>query len=1103
MAMDGAGTVEETMLLSESQRAVLQKYLIHDERGWEDVARRVARFVAQPEKTEALQKEWEAKFYAILASMKLVPGGSILANSDHGTRGLLNCFVLSAEDHIQDIAKLVTDAVLTTKFRGGVGINIGSEGQKGYIRPKGSAFADGRALGPCAVLDMVSETSKKITTGNKARRGAFLFSMHWKHPDIHEFVQAKTQSVMDAKTAKDLVETAALLAVDTTLSPEAKNERLAQLKSEMATAWTETHLSPDGKRDRRWHNANISVQLDDEFFTLLESGDTTALELWQKIAQFAHDTADPGLLLIDNAKRRSPIREFITCTNPCVTADTWVHTGDGPRQVRDLIDQQHSTYVNGELFSTTTQGFFATGVKPVLSLKTKEGFRLRLTGNHQVLKVTAQTRRRQYTEWVPAEALQPGDQVMLHDHRGLQPWDGAGNSEEGWLLGMLVGDGSLVEVQGKSKAVLRFWEETREGMAAHAVTLLREASGTKQERLQHQVVTSTNLARLAESFAITSSNKYNLSGVERGSFDFYRGFLRGFFDAEAFVLGDQSNGIQIRLPQSNRAVLEAVQRMLLRMGIASTLGKSPIVRRFQALYELSIGSDNIHHFAELVGFQHPDKLAKLRELLAMYPRTASHERFMATVESLTPDGVEAVYDCTVPGPSRFDANGLVVHNCGEIYLPPNSACNLASLNMSKFAQRDGNTATIDWDDLGKTVEIAVRFLDNVLDMAEFATEAQKHNVRNVYRQLGLGIMGWADWLKLCRVPYDSQEHLGQIDAVGRFIAERAYRASEHIAAEKAPCGIWPEIAGVRTGNPFEQWVDENGKTYRGDEVINLEIPVRQTPRRNSTVLSIAPTGSIAQLAACSWAFEPDFGLTIWKQVYVDASRSQQNWVQILNPYLEDLGLSEADTQLVMQSGSLQATTFAQANPETAAAFRISREIPWKWHVLAQAQWQMWVDSSISKTINCSRETTVEEIKEMYRFAHSNGLKGITVYREGTLESEPVKIGSMETKQEASETGLSALPEMAERAKPQAFQFGEARPTMLDQEVTEAAGLLGIQYDDGPVYLAEDVPLDGWTSQDFKGGCGGGVLHYQVWQRGGGRKLLVVRSDSYSMCYVKG
>lgn len=1030
--------------LSESQRAVLQKYLINGETTWEAVARRVARFVAGAEATPELQKTWEEKFLSILLPMKFVPGGSILANCDHGTRGLLNCFVLSAEDHIQAITKLVSDSVLTTKFRGGVGINIGSEGQKGFIRPKGAPFRDGRALGPCAVLDMVSENSKKITTGNKARRGAFLFSMDWRHPDIWEFIQAKTQSTIDAGITKAILEEMAQLVVSNAPDTE-KRETLRQLNEQLSTAWVETHLSSEGKRDRRWHNANISVQLDDEFFERLDQGDPKVHELWNKIAQNAHDTADPGLLLVDNAKRRSPIREFVTCTNPCVTADTWVHTGDGPRQVKDLIGVQHETYINGRLHNTTSDGFFLSGTKEVFLLQTKEGYKLRLTGNHRILKEDS-LESPQAPKWVPAEKLKPGDKVVLHDHRNPEElWDGCGTSEEGWLLGQLISDGEFENFENEDVAVLRLSESSSETMRAYALNLINETettysnSGRVVEVALHEndshssALYSSWVAELARSFGVRRNNQLITKQIEQASFEFYRGFLQGLFDASGRIQKSEVKGTRIHLAQNSLPLLEAVQRMLLRMGIVSTIRVSPEANRLddqaladslkasqansklscafeshsgsyspQANHELLIADNHVLVFKNRIGFQHPRKSESLDELACrsydgfLLDRKPL-EGFYATIKSIDRDEIEEVYDCTVPGPARFDANGLVAHNCGEIFLPPNSACNLGSIVLTKFISRkpDGDIE-IDWEDLAAAVTIAVRFLDNVLEVSEFATPDQKENVREVFRQLGLGIMGWADYLKLARIPYDSPDHLEEIDRWGQWIADHAYRTSEAIAAEKGACGIWEQIKDVRTGSPFEQWVDSEGNYYNGIEALRSERQdLTQIPRRNSTVLSIAPTGSIAQLAACSWAFEPDFGLTVWKQVFVDASRNEQNWVQILNPSLEALDLIETDQEIVKQTGSLKGTEFAKTHPDVARALKIAREIPPGWHILVQSKWQDWIDSSISKTINLPAHATVEEIKDIYRLAQKAGLKGVTVYRAGTLESEPIKVGDEE------------------------------------------------------------------------------------------------------------
>jgi ribonucleotide reductase class II len=392
--------------------------------------------------------------------------------------------------------------------------------------------------------------------------------------------------------------------------------------------------------------------------------------------------------------------------NPCVTADTWVHTGEGPRQVKSLIGQQHSTYVNGELFSTTPEGFFFTGVKPIVKLQTQAGYELRLTANHQVLKVTAQTQKKQYTEWVEAGELQPGDRVLLHNHRDLQPWDGEGTFEEGWLLGNLIGDGSLAATAWNNIAYLQFWQNSQLEMSNHAVELLETAVGYARrteiacynQQLKHRVVCSTGLAKLAARFGITKANKVITPEIEQASYQFYQGFLRGLFDADGSVQGTQTQGVSVCLSQSNQDNLQAVQRMLARIGIISTLyqerraadyrllpnsQRQPTPYFCQAQHELVIANDNLHYFQELIGFQEPQKAAKLHTLLGDYKRQLNQERFAVTVAAIQPDGEAAVYDCTVPGPARFDANGLVAHNCGEI-IGENFHCNLAEIHLNQL-----------------------------------------------------------------------------------------------------------------------------------------------------------------------------------------------------------------------------------------------------------------------------------------------------------------------------------------------------------------------------------------------------------------------------------
>ncbi len=390
-------------------------------------------------------------------------------------------------------------------------------------------------------------------------------------------------------------------------------------------------------------------------------------------------------------------------TNPCVTGDTWVLTSNGPRQVRELVGQRHDTLVNGGAHPTTGEGFWRTGTRPVVQLRTREGYALRLTTNHRLLTVAHQSRKAQRTEWRAAGELQSGDRVVLHRHRGVT-WSGRGSYEEGWLLGSLVGDGTFSSKVGRAgqtltSAHLDYWGDDRAETATAALGRLQAAVATRSDctgvdsgRWNKRRLSSVGLAQLANRFGITPEFKAVSPLVERASSQFNCGFLGGLFDADGSVQGTQAKGISVRLSQSNLETLQAVQRMLLRLGIASTIfperrpagyRQLPDGRGGTASYwcrpdhELVIAADNLHEFAAVVGFSDPAKASRLAQALGASRREPNRERFTATIESIEPAGTEDVYDCAVPGPNAFDANGFYAHNCGEIVLRKNEFCNLS------------------------------------------------------------------------------------------------------------------------------------------------------------------------------------------------------------------------------------------------------------------------------------------------------------------------------------------------------------------------------------------------------------------------------------------
>jgi len=444
----------------------------------------------------------------------------------------------------------------------------------------------------------------------------------------------------------------------------------------------------DFERDnsQRW-NANNSAVWPDRGITQTEL-------MRQMLDMVEGGRGEPGIFNRQSAINVRPARrkqaEF--GTNPCVTADTWVLTDLGPRQVGDLKNWDFKAVINGNSYEA--KGFWETGVKPILKLTTKEGYVLRLTSNHKVLTVPFLSRKIEKTDWVEAGLIKTGDKIKLHNHQTYK-WEGTGSFDEGWLLGSLVGDGTFNDNQAK----LTYWGETRTVMIQKAVGLMHanlqvraDLTGYDQTKYQRSSAASAGLKDLAQSYGIVRGVKTITPQVEKSSTDFHRGFLQGLFDADGTVIGTQEKGVSVRLAQSSLELLQAAQRMLLRLGVASSIyqnRRSPGKRLFPdgkggkkeydclADHELVIANDNLKVYTDRVGFSDPSKLKRLGTKMGSYKRGINRERFVGTVEKIEIDGEEMVYDCSVTDIHAFDANGLYVHNCGEIILRPYQFCNLS------------------------------------------------------------------------------------------------------------------------------------------------------------------------------------------------------------------------------------------------------------------------------------------------------------------------------------------------------------------------------------------------------------------------------------------
>src|SRR5437870_8602783 len=301
--------------------------------------------------------------------------------------------------------------------------------------------------------------------------------------------------------------------------------------------------------------------------------------------------------------------------------------------------------------------------------------------------------------------------------------------------------------------------------------------------------------------------------------------------------------------------------------------------------------------------------------------------------------------------------------CGEQPLLPNEACNLGSLNVSKFARRAENgEMTIDWDEMERVVRLAVRFLDDVIEMNPYPLAVIDKTVKD-NRRIGLGIMGWADVLFLLGVPYDSKEATDLADRLMSFVKEKSHDQSAKLAEERGPLPNWAQ------------------SIYKDAR-----------PMRNSTVTTIAPTGTISMIAGCSSAVEPIFALAFEHRVKQSDGERVLTFVnETFEAIARDQGwFSDALMQEIARRGTIHGIPGV---PEAAQqVFKTSHEIGFEWHVRHQAAFQRSTDNGVSKTINLPTGASEADVASAYRLALELGCLGLTVFRDGCKGEQVLNVG---------------------------------------------------------------------------------------------------------------
>ena len=979
----------------------IKKYALKDSKGNlyetspEDMHKRMAKEFAEVEKKYIVNLNGESKklsdygqkrepltesrIYELFDRFKyVIPQGSVMASLGNPFvfASLSNCIV--APEIFDSYGGIMyTDQQLSQlmKRRCGVGVDIST------LRPSESdvSNAAGTSTGAVSFMERFSNTTREVA--QSGRRGALMITIDINHPDVEKFATIKT----------DL---------------------------------------------KKVTGANISIKLSDEFmFAVKNNEDYTlkypinsknpviektikAKDLWDIIVKSARDNAEPGLIFWDKQhwySTSSVYPQFKNIsTNPCITEDSWIMTDNGPFQVKDLIGSQFNAVVDGKPYSSTYEGFYCTGKKKVYEITTEEGFKVKATESHLIKKVTSLTRKNKKTDWVALSDLKIGDLLNINNHNKLS-WEGRGNKEIGWLLGSLLGDGNICN----GRAKLEYWGDNKLELKEHAIDLVKKNIKYREGFLGKGSETSCDILEkdktsFDSTYLAETAKEYNLKGdkilnpeIEMTSSDFYKGFLSGWFDADGTVSGTQEKGLSVRLWSVILDNLYVAQRMLARVGIISTVYKNRKDAGYRLLpdgkggekeywckdsHELVISNDNVIKFKDIIGFFDENKTEKLKSSIDNYKRTPNRERFIVKIKSIEELGEELVYDCTVPEISEFDANGISVHNCAEIAMGSDS-CRLIALNLfGCIVNAFKKDAYFDYGKFYKVVYEAQRLMDDLVDLElkcvedilgkiekdpepEYIKDVERrtwetlHKTGKEGRRTGLGFTALADTIAALSLKFDSAEGLEVIEKIMKTKCEAEFDSSIDMAIERG------QFKG------FDPKIEE---TSHFVQMLKVELPViyermMKYGRRNVSISTVAPNGSLSIVGQTSSGVEPVFNLSYKRRKKVNPSDKDAR-VDFTDP----MGDKWQEFEVVHPKLKIWREATGKQNVEESPYFgSTAEEIDWVKRVKIQSVVQKYITHSISSTINLPETVTNEKVGEIYMKSWEMGLKGITVYRAGS------------------------------------------------------------------------------------------------------------------------
>ena len=741
-----------------------------------------------------------------------------------------NCFIQSVKDDLVNeggIFDLMRREALLFKYGSGTGTNFSA------IRGKDETLSGGgKSSGLMSFLITIDRAAGAIKSGGTTRRAAKMVCLDIDHPEVEEFIQWKVneeQKVAALHVGSFICFEHLKKILDCSIEKGINPEENAALKK-LVTAAHKDHVplnyikrilmlaeqdfNPDDFNFKVFdtdfrseayltvsgQNSNNSLRITDDFLRAVENNDEWELinridknvakkipaqKMWKDITYSAWACADPGIQFDTtiNDWHTCPADGKINASNPCVTGDTLVATPHGLRKICDMVGEKNAEVFDPFGEKQTASGVFQTGFKPVYELKTKNGYRLKVTSDHLIF-----TDNRKF---VPASHLNKTDLIRLGPVGTFG--DDSLPREFAEATGLAIGDGCLTTNE-QEMLFITFAKKERnlaDKYNSYLINYKNENASDKRSSRQTAVCETPTTSRVHTSSRTVVETMKRYCILNEGSHEkqftdaIYEldehtvaAILRGLFTADGTVANYSNKSQYVSLDSCSLKLLQQTQLLLLGFGIKSKLYEGgeknyPV----KEMHSLRISGFSRKVFEEKIGFaagsDKVDSLAKMNNSVSHYKDT-----FTDNFESLTYLGEEFVYDLTEPKHHAFFANGLLVHNCSEYMFLDDTACNLASINLIKFY--DPATLKFDTEKFKHACRLWTIVLEVSVLMAQFPAKeiAQKSYD---YRTLGLGYANLGTVLMQMGIPYLSEEAYAICGAITSMMCGESYSTSAEMA----------------------------------------------------------------------------------------------------------------------------------------------------------------------------------------------------------------------------------------------------------------------------------------------------------------------------------